>query len=558
MRKTGVLAVIGFCLACGSDEQSNQSTGGGVPLSIGPGLFTTPAADPAVVQLQMDSARAGWAIVSNSGGNVTATAADGTQFTLTIPQGALVSDEQITVTPVTSIAGLPGGATVVAGAQLEPDGLLLLEPATLEIKPPSPVSAAQAFPIAWDASGNDLHLHPVMPRSAVTAFQVNHFSGFAIASGSDAAMSAIDAKIPQACANRVFRELNKAFAARRRAALMGDESGIADLAARFIELARSYLNNILKPVIAQLEKDDSLLPCVMSEVVAFERTVQLMMGEAGAPADFAEPLENAWVEVYKALGDSFNRTYERCMRNESPVFQLQKMTSAARLLVIVNLPELLPGDHVSKIQECGKRIEYRVSVESKIENVYAEQGRGSFFSSSRTEFRTGMLKVVWDEKQSQPGAPKFTSEKVALDVSVSAVPRGSCRNQVRVQPGSTIAATVIPILNPRIGRLVCGGGKARCEQTDVNPGVMVTIAPHVVEEIFVNTGTSCTPSTEWNEWMMMWEGSQSTGAFEPFQVRGTGRAVVARRGGRRRGYLDLPAIQSAASTVTASVEAARK
>lgn len=552
-----VLAAAALCGACQKDEQSNQSVEAGGQLSIGPGLFTTPVADPGAVQLQLDSTRAAWAIISEGGGNVTATGADGTQFTLTIPEKALVSDEQITITPVTGLAGLPGGATVIAGVQLEPDGLLLLEPATLEIKSPSP-SPSEAFPIAWDAAGKDLHLHPIMPRFAGTAFQVNHFSGFAIARGSDAAMSAIDAKVPEACANRVFRELNKAFAARRRAALMGDESGIADLVQRLIELARGYLNDILKPIIAELEKDDALLPCVMSEVVALERTVQLMTGESGLPPDLAASLENAWMTLYKALGNAFNRTYERCMRNESPVFQLQKMTSAARMLVMLSLPELLPADHVAKIQQCGRQIEYRVSVESRIDNVYAEQGRGSYFTSSATEFKTGMLKAVWDEKQSQPNSPKFTTDKVALDANVSAVSRGSCRNQARVQPGSTMGATVTPILNPRIGKLICGGGKARCEKTDVNPGVMVTLAPHVIEEILVSTGTECTPATEWNEFMMMWEGSQSTGAFDPFQVRGTGRGRVVRTGGRTRGYLTLPAIQSARSTVTATVEAVRK
>jgi len=69
-----------------------------------------------------------------SGGSLTATAADGTTFNLTIPANALVQPTTITMTPILSVGGLPGTLRLVDGVQLAPDGLRLSQLATLTIE----------------------------------------------------------------------------------------------------------------------------------------------------------------------------------------------------------------------------------------------------------------------------------------------------------------------------------------------------------------------------------------------------------------------------------------
>jgi hypothetical protein len=556
------LFVLGFLVACGKDEQPATAAGQASSPVGRPGTFTTPAANPGKVGIQPDSERTAWAVLSGDGGTITATAADGTRFVLTLPKGALLGPEDIRLTPVASLSGLPASASSVAAAQLEPDGLLLLKPATLEIRPSKPLDRATAFPVAWSASGDDLHLHPLMPHAGGIRFQVMHFSGFAIANGSDAAMNEILQREPQQCGERYFREIAEALKEARRAALMGEEGGISKVIEQFVQISKGYLADVLQPIIAQLSKDETILPCVRSELGSFERTFRLMAGDSLAQALFAKPLEDGWMEVYKASAAAFVRASDRCKRKESPIFQFQLMTSASRFLSNASLEEILPADWAARVEDCGKSLEYRVGIESTIENTYRGEGRANYFSSSKTTAKVSGIRVVYNpERSTSAGTPTFMSlKKAPLDVTVTAVPRYPCPDKVRVQPGSYMEVTITTISNPRVGRLICGGGKVRCESSDLNPGVMVQLGPQVVEEMYVHTKTSagCMPPEGWNEYMMFFQGSQSTGAFEEFQVRGNQSAdTTVRRGTRKRGYVDVPDIERSISRTRTSLEVVR-
>jgi hypothetical protein len=157
--------------------------------------------------------------------------------------------------------------------------------------------------------------------------------------------------------------------------------------------------------------------------------------------------------------------------------------------------------------------------------------------------------------------PTFIAlDREPLRVDVTAVPRKKCPDKVRVKSGSYVEVTVMPILNPRVSRLSCSGGKIRCDSSDFTPNVMLQLAPHVVEETFVHTKTSagCTPPGGWREYMMLAQGSQSTGAFEPFRVRGNQQAdTVVRLGSGNRGYVNLPDIDSSISITRAVVDVVR-
>ena len=83
------------------------------PLDVTPVLYT---GDRAV------------ATIGAAGGTLDATGADGTAYKLTIPAGALVSDADLSMTPVSSIGGLPFDS-LVGAVDLQPDGLQLLTPA---------------------------------------------------------------------------------------------------------------------------------------------------------------------------------------------------------------------------------------------------------------------------------------------------------------------------------------------------------------------------------------------------------------------------------------------
>ena len=89
-----------------------------------------PPAPPSVAP-RLDDANAATERIGREGGTVSATGADGATYTLAIPAGALISDEDITLTPVGAVDGLPFSGGLAGAVQLAPDGLRLFEPATL-------------------------------------------------------------------------------------------------------------------------------------------------------------------------------------------------------------------------------------------------------------------------------------------------------------------------------------------------------------------------------------------------------------------------------------------
>src|SRR3989337_1788198 len=70
------------------------------------GAFDT-SANPWAAAPELDSSHASSAAMSASGGTVEATGADGTHYTLSIPEGALALEHEITLTPVRAVADLP-------------------------------------------------------------------------------------------------------------------------------------------------------------------------------------------------------------------------------------------------------------------------------------------------------------------------------------------------------------------------------------------------------------------------------------------------------------------
>ena len=142
-------------------------------------------ANPISVKVSTDESTGATALITTAGGSLSATAADGTVFTLTLPAGALPGDEQITLTPVTSVAGLPFSGGLVGPVQMTPEGLRLFQPATLTIDSFRTV-AAQGFEtvaFAYHQSGEGLYLNPSAAKGSVLMLEVWHFSGAGAAQG---------------------------------------------------------------------------------------------------------------------------------------------------------------------------------------------------------------------------------------------------------------------------------------------------------------------------------------------------------------------------------------
>jgi hypothetical protein len=140
----------------------------------------TAAARPLTVTSELDSTAVQELDVPLGGATLSVTGANGTRYTLVIPDDALAMPTRIRMQAVSSLTGLPAGISGVHGVELEPSALQFLNAATLTIEPSAPVpSSRQAF-FGYDAGGDDLHL---VPSELGTAAQIKllHFSGYGMA-----------------------------------------------------------------------------------------------------------------------------------------------------------------------------------------------------------------------------------------------------------------------------------------------------------------------------------------------------------------------------------------
>lgn len=165
--------ICGGCLGVGAAVAAACGGGGGASMSEDPDAPFSGEVTPV-----LDEARAVEAIVGPAGGTVTASAADGTVFSLQIPEGALLADETIRVTPLSDLEGMSDG--LVAGVDFEPDGLVLWRPGRLAIELPGALEApegTESFGFAYEGAGAQFRPDLMGIDGATVTLGVAHFSG---------------------------------------------------------------------------------------------------------------------------------------------------------------------------------------------------------------------------------------------------------------------------------------------------------------------------------------------------------------------------------------------
>lgn len=162
---------------------------GALPFSGWAGAEASWIGSPIDVRPTLDSAHKATSTIGRAGGKLQLSDAAGNTFTLTLPPNAINNGAQtITMTAIASAAGVPGKG-LVAGVQLDPDGLILAQPATLAIQTRAALPDT-AVPIGWHGAGHGLYLNLQQPDSAVAVLWINHFSSAGMADMSPADLTA--------------------------------------------------------------------------------------------------------------------------------------------------------------------------------------------------------------------------------------------------------------------------------------------------------------------------------------------------------------------------------
>lgn len=279
----------------------------------------TPPASHAV-RLQLDQAAARSVRVPITGGVVTATGADGTRFSLTIPKDALVDETEITLTPVKAVADLPFSRGLGGAVQLSPDGLRLLAHATLVVQPARPVLPTEQVFFGWAGEGSDFHL---TPSTDGVSMKLLHFSGYGTAGAAPGELRAQAAATPQDVEAQLEQEVAALFAEERHRQLMGDSSGTAEFQRRVEAAMLRYAEEVLKPLSQVPPRTCAEGGVQLSRIFAYSRTSELMGTQA--PAWFAELLQDAFQgETYqRAAHLCIDEAFDRCVSTRDLTGMLQ-------------------------------------------------------------------------------------------------------------------------------------------------------------------------------------------------------------------------------------------
>ncbi len=309
------------------------------------------------VGAHLDESLAVSAVIPHSGGSLSVKGADGSVFTLTLPDGALLSDEEITMTPVTSVDRLPLSGGLVSAVQLGPEGLRFFEPVTLIISPPGVVSVDEETTFAWRGTGEEFILFPPDPtaQSAVT-LSIFRLSGYGVGRGSSGDRAAQQARSPQSVDDNLDQDLQAPAAEERKFLRMGGALG-KSLATRPFRpsgktvdqiLATNVLTFYFLHVLSPLQP----LACTddwkgfLLELAAFKEKVLRL---TGPDATLLGGWQAYYDSVYKLLSDCYDKAYDKCKANNDP---LQGQEMARLYFAILRKMGTVPRVDGGKIAKC--------------------------------------------------------------------------------------------------------------------------------------------------------------------------------------------------------------
>jgi hypothetical protein len=329
------------CVGAGSKPQCSA-----VPLPV----LAKPS--PRSVTVVTDAGHAASRLVTtDGGGTVTATGADGSTYALTLPAGALASDETITLTPVLTLHGLKAG-TPAAGVQIAPDGLALIKPATLTITPAHPVPVADQIGYFWHGAGRESGLYPPSTDPKSFALSLNHFSGYELVDGNRVARKQL-ANQPTDVQDR-YADLTQAIADLRAT---GTDSARTIFYSTLRDALQTQFDAVVKPALVAAETDDTLAFDALQRGLSWAHEAQ-SLGEFAAEA--------GWVlqEMVTISDNALKQSAKRCSQN---VAFTQRVLYFARVRAVLSLSA---GSELGEYEQAAKCMQFQLDfTSSTLENA---------------------------------------------------------------------------------------------------------------------------------------------------------------------------------------------
>jgi hypothetical protein len=346
-----------------------------------PDIFQKPA-NPITVTPLLDSSHSIQALISSAkGGTLTATGADGSIFTLTIPPNDLLSDEVITMTPIVSIGDIPLSGGFAAGIDLQPQGLRLLVPATLTITSPATAAPGQQWGFSYSGSGADFHIYPLNLGATIT-MNILHFTGFGWGMAPSLG-STLEAAIALQTEARVEQQVAQLTQQERARELNPNNPQPPSLDPQYLEnmatLLQQEYTDVVQPLIDAAMGDDGFLQKASEIVTGWEKQVELLDLDGQEP--FASEVAATKSALVQLIVKFHNNAFARCLAPDGvAVAESANMLEAFRELTLLDQTALLPNFN-TQVAACMAG-SLQLTFDSTIIGELAEQSVGNLDTTS--------------------------------------------------------------------------------------------------------------------------------------------------------------------------------
>jgi hypothetical protein len=371
LRVAGAAALVALA-ACGDDGGSPETTATdltvttssapadgttteAVPITDPGGASVPPLPEPNPLHLTatVHDDLAVTAEIGPEGGSLTATDPGGVTYTLTLPEGALLSPEEIVMTPLASVGGLPDGVTTW-GVLLEPEGLVFLASGTLAFELPAGVDADDLFSGATFSGGEDFHLTSMSVEGATVTTPISHFTVRIAGSGVEEVLALATERVP----SRAEGYVNTKEAELARIWLVPPADPLAFIDG-MLDPERQWLDSIdrrLDSAVSVL--DDAQIDNALAEALAMKNHLDNLidsMGDFDVDVGPLTALRTDLLDIISAaVSRAVNHAWNKCVRDSDPdqAARLWRLAAVAEALWVVGA-DIAFGQIRQRALDCG-------------------------------------------------------------------------------------------------------------------------------------------------------------------------------------------------------------
>jgi hypothetical protein len=315
-----------------------------------------PEYNPVSIHLSFEPNSGVAGLLTKEGLYLSATNSAGVVWHLEFPANAVTRNTLISMALLESAEGFPFEVGFLGGVAFEPEGLILLEPATLTAVFPEDLPP-DTTGFGFGEDGADFHLYPISIRDNALSFPITHFSG--VMGGTTKAENRKSMMtMNMACSSRTSREAQIAYLIDQG----GDE-------AKIWAYLMEWLHEVIFPKLKESIHNDELLWLSMGEFFTW----------ANLATKYASPSQQNSVRLLRTSGEKLlargfanavNRARTRCF-TQHRAFQAVRMMKMGHIAHHLELGRYLEEpdffDEPRMLERYIRAFRFELQLESKLE-----------------------------------------------------------------------------------------------------------------------------------------------------------------------------------------------